>query len=74
MAIGIDVTAPDNSAVDIMAKNVKSGIYHTSTGVFALTHINDKGTSTVRFFYGQQAADLFNALVSIKAGTYTSTT
>jgi hypothetical protein len=74
MAIGITLTEPTNSAVAIMALAITGAVYHTSTGLCVVTHTNAFGQSAVKHIYGQQGADLYNALVSIKAGTYTSTT
>ena len=72
--IGITTTEPDNSAVAISAIRIKSAIYHTAIGALLLTHVNDVGATVTKRIDGQQGADLYNALVAIKAGTYTSTT
>ena len=71
--IGLTLTEPDNSAVALPAAKITAATYHTSSGMVVVTHVNQFGASTTRQIYGQQATDLYNALVAIKAGTYTST-
>jgi hypothetical protein len=72
--VGITTDEPDNAANVINAKRITSAVYHTASGMLALKHGNAFGASVTRTMWGQQAADLYNALVAIKAGTYTSTT
>ena len=73
--IGVSYREPTNSAGSVLpAATITGAVYHTAKGSVVVTHGKPNGGTTTTTLYGQEGVDLYNALVAIKAGTYTSTT
>jgi hypothetical protein len=70
--IGITTEAVDDSATHIDLNSITAGVFKVSTSTLSLFRLQKNGRAVVQTVTGQQAADLYNALVKIKAGTYTT--
>lgn len=72
--IGINIHAPDNSATDLPAAKITTAVLHTATNTLVVTYKDANGATQNVSVGSPESTDLFNALVAIKAGTYSTTT